>query len=188
MEKFYVLNREVSNPPADKATVAGEAEGSGKINLWHQRLAHVNVKQLQQLVKDLEGVDLQPEGMMNFCEACVHGKMHRLPHTALKDINSKERLQLVHTDVCGPLQTQSFGGSSYFIMTMHSHYCRTYFLRKKSEALEKCKEFKVAVEKETGMNIKAQRSDRGNEYISEEFKQFLKESGICSESRAAYSP
>ena len=96
---------------------------------------------------------------MNFCEACVHGKMHRLPHTALKNIKSKDKLQLVHTNVCGPMQTQSFGGSSYFITFTddYSRYCKTYFLRKKSEAL---KEFKVAIEKETGMNIKALRSDR----------------------------
>ena len=190
MGKLYMLNCEVLNSPADKATVAGETEGNSKIDLWHQRLAHVNVKQLQQLVKNSEGVDPQPEGKINFCEACVHGKMHRLPHTALKDIKSKERLQLVHTDVCGPMQTQSFGGSSYFITFTddHSRYCKTYFLRKKSEALEKFKEFKVAVEKETGMTIKALRADRGGEYMSEEFKQFLKECGIRSEPTAAYSP
>ena len=190
MGKLYMLNCEVLNSPADKATVAGETEGSSKIDLWHQRLAHVNVKQLQQLVKNSEGIDLQPEGKINFCEACVHGRMHRLPHIALKDIKSKERLQLVHTDVCGPMRTQSFGGSSYFITFTdnHSRYCKTYFLRKKSEALEKFKEFKVAVEKETGMTIKALRADRGGEYMSEEFKQFLKECGIRSEPTAAYSP
>ena len=103
MGKLYILNCEVLKSPADKATVAEETESSSKIDLWHQRLAHVNVKQLRQLVKNSEGVDLQPEGKMKFCEACVHGKMHRFPHTALKDIKSKERLQLVHTDVCGPM-------------------------------------------------------------------------------------
>ena len=80
----YILNCEVLKSPVDKATVAEETEGSSKIDLWHQRLAHVNVKQLRQLVKNSEGVDLQPEGKMKFCKACVHGKMHRLPHTALK--------------------------------------------------------------------------------------------------------
>ena len=190
MGKLYILNCEALKSPADKVTVAEETEGSSKIDLWHQRLAHVNVKQLRQLVKNSEGVDLQPEGKMKFCEACVHGKMHRLPHNALKDIKSKERLQLVHTDVCGPMQTQSFGGSSYFITFTddYSRYCKIYFLRKKSEALEKFKEFKVAVEKETSLNVKALRADRGGEYMSEEFKQFLKECGIRSESTAAYSP
>ena len=99
---------------------------------------------------------------MNFCETCVHGKMHWVSHTALKDIKSKEKLQLVHTDVCGPMQTQSFGGSSYFITFTddYSDYCKTSHLRKKSGALDKFQEFKVAVKKETGMNIKLLRIDR----------------------------
>ena len=93
MGKLYMFNCEVLNSPADKATVAGETEGSSKINLWHQRLAHVNVKQLQQLVKNSEGADLQPEGKINFCEACVHGKMYRLPHTANYAVDNAVRVE-----------------------------------------------------------------------------------------------
>ena len=44
---------------------------------------------------------------------------------------------------------------------------------------------KIAVEKETGLDVKALRADRGGEYMSEEF---LKECGIRSESTAAHSP
>ena len=64
----------------------------------------------------------------------------------------------------------------------------TYFLKKKSEALEKFKEFKEAVESETGVKIKALRADRGGEYLSQEFIHYLKQYGIQSESTAAYSP
>ena len=125
---------------------------------------------------------------MNFCEACVHEKMHRVPHTALKDIKSK-KLQLVHTDACGPMQTQSFGGSSYFITFTDVLFSLLEDLlsEKKSEVVDKFKEFKVAVEK-ISMNIKALRADSGSEYLSEEYKQFLKECGIHSESTVAYSP
>ena len=38
------------------------------------------------------------------------------------------------------------------------------------------------------MKIKALRADRGGEYMSEEFKSYLKECGIKSELTAAYSP
>ena len=44
MGKLYMLNCELLNSPPDKATVAGEMEDSSKIDLWHQRLAHVIVK------------------------------------------------------------------------------------------------------------------------------------------------
>ena len=111
------------------ATVAGIAECISMINLWHQRLAYVNHRQLLQ---QAEVSDLQLQGKLSFCEACVKGKCHRLPHHLQKAIKSKEKLQLVHTDVCGPMQTQSFGGSCYFITFTddYSRYCKTYFLRK----------------------------------------------------------
>ena len=77
--------------------------------------------------------------------------------------------------------------TSLHLLMFYSRYWKTYFLRKKSEDVDKFKEFKVAVEK-IGMNIKALRADRGSKYLSEEYKQFLKECGIHSESTAAYSP
>ena len=101
--KLYKLYCDFVSSSVDKASVAGEKKSSNKINLWHQRLVHVNSRQLHQLVENSEGVDLQSEDKMKFCEACVHGKMHRLPHLPLKDIKSTEKLQLVNTDVCGPM-------------------------------------------------------------------------------------
>ena len=145
------------------------------IDLWHQRLAHVNLKQLHQLVECSDGNPLR------------YGNQ---PHYPLKTIRSKEKLELVHTDVCGPMQTQSFGGSRYFITFTDDYlcYCYTYFLKKKSEALEKFKEFKASVENEFKIKIKALRADRGGEYLSNEFQYFLKECGIRPEFTAAFSP
>ena len=116
--------------------------------------------------------------------------MHRTPHKPLKEIKSTEKLQLVHSDICGPMQTKSFGGSRHFITFTddYSRCCKSYFLKEKSEALEKFKEFKAAVEKESGKSIKALRADRGGEYLSEEFSCYLKKHGIRAEFTAAYSP
>ena len=141
--KLYKLNCDIVSSSVDRAFVAGEKESSNKINLWRQRLAHVISRQLHQLVE--KGVDLQSEDKMTFCEACVHGNMHRLAHPPLKDIKSTEKLQLVHTDVCGPMQTQSFGGNVYFITFTddYSRYCKTYFLKKKSDALQNLRNLKL---------------------------------------------
>ena len=169
--KLYKLDCEVQKPSVERATIAD----SSKIDLWHQRLAHVNHNQLRQL-KSAEGVDVQQEEKQSFCEACVQGKMHQLPHKPLKEIKSKEKLQLVHTDVCGPMQTQSFGGNRYFITFTddYSRSCKVYFLKKKSEAFEKFKEFKAAAEKESGQKVKALQADRDGKYLSKEFKCYLR--------------
>ena len=91
-------------------------------------------------------------------------------------------LGLIHTDVCGPLSTSARGGYSYFITFTDdfSRYDYVYLMRHKSETFEKFKEFKNEVQNQLGKSIKTIRSDRGEEYLSQEFDQHLKEWGIVS--------
>ncbi|KAL0453535.1 UNVERIFIED_CONTAM: hypothetical protein Slati_1331600 [Sesamum latifolium] len=91
-------------------------------------------------------------------------------------------LDLVHTDVCGPLSIPARGGFSYFITFIddHSRYGYVYLMRYKSEAFGRFKEYRLEVENQTNRKIKALRSDRGGEYLSGEFIDYLKENGILS--------
>ncbi|KAL0386100.1 UNVERIFIED_CONTAM: Transposon Ty1-BL Gag-Pol polyprotein [Sesamum radiatum] len=96
-----------------------------------------------------------------------------------KLVNSKslESIRLDHTDVCGPLNTPARGGFSYFITFTdeHSRYGYVYLIRYKFEAFLRFKEYRLEVENQTGHKIKALRSDRGGEYLSGEFIDYLKE-------------
>ena len=56
-----------------------------------------------------------------------------------------------------------------------------YLMSHKSESFEKFREFHSKVENQFGKKIKALRSDRGGEYLSQEFDDHLKEKGILSE-------
>ncbi|KAK8624779.1 hypothetical protein V6N13_089665 [Hibiscus sabdariffa] len=75
------------------------------------------------------------------------------------------------------------GGYQYFITFTDdfSRYGYIYLMRHKSEALEKFKEFKNEVQNQHGKSIKALRSDRGGEYLSQDFDKLLKECGIVSQ-------
>lgn len=117
----------------------------------------MNVKQMRQLTEQSEGLDLPLNKKYNYCEACVKGKMHQRPYPPLKEIKSKQKLELVYTDVCGPMQTQSHGRNRYFITFTddYSRCCKTYFLKKKSEAFTNLKQFKKAAENESNLEIKA---------------------------------
>ena len=57
-------------------------------------------------------------------------------------------------------------------------------LRRKSECFEKFKEFKAETEKRHGIYIKSLRSDRGGEYLSNDFISYLSEQGITSQMSA----
>ncbi|KAK8586239.1 hypothetical protein V6N13_130760 [Hibiscus sabdariffa] len=81
------------------------------------------------------------------------------------------------------MNTQARGGYQYFITFTDdfSRYGYIYLMRHKSEALEKFKEFKNEVQNQHGKSIKALRSDRGVEYLSQDFEELLKECGIVSQ-------
>ena len=93
-----------------------------------------------------------------------------------KGVRATDVLELIHTDVCGPLTHMARGGFFYFITFIddHSRYGYLYLMKHKSESFEKFKEFRNEVEKQTGKCIKILRSNRGGEYFLDQFKDHLK--------------
>ncbi|KAK8631738.1 hypothetical protein V6N13_028518 [Hibiscus sabdariffa] len=104
-------------------------------------------------------------------------------HFSGKGERASDLLGLIHSDVCGPMNRQARGGFQYFITFTDdfSRYGYIYLMRHKSEALERFKEFKNEVQNQHGKSIKALRSDRGGEYLSQDFDELLKECGIVSQ-------
>ncbi|KAK8560191.1 hypothetical protein V6N12_012993 [Hibiscus sabdariffa] len=100
-----------------------------------------------------------------------------------KGERASDLLGLIHSDVCEPMNTQARGGFQYFIIFTDdfSIYGYIYLMRHKSEALERVKEFKNEVQNQHGKSIKALRSDRGGEYLSQDFDELLNECGIVSQ-------
>ena len=91
-------------------------------------------------------------------------------------------LEIIHTDVCGPMNVEARGGYRYFLTFTDdlSRYGYIYLMKHKSETFEKFKEFQSEVENHRNKKIKFLRSDRGVEYLSYEFGLHLKQCGIVS--------
>ena len=83
-------------------------------------------------------------------------------------------LNLVHSDVCGPMSVQSFSGYSYYVSFIDDNSKKTwiYFMKAKSEVFEQFREFKTLVENQTGRKNRVLRMDNGGEYTSKEFLEF----------------
>ena len=113
------------------------------------------------------------------CESCLEGKMTKRPFKA-KRYRAKEVLELVHSDLCGPMTIQARGDFEYFISFIddYSTYGYIYLMRRKSECFDKFKEYKADVEKRYSKSNKTLRSDRGGEYLLGEFRSYLSEVGI----------
>ncbi|GJU05864.1 retrotransposon protein, putative, ty1-copia subclass [Tanacetum coccineum] len=158
------------------------------IYLWHCRLAHISKKHIEKLQREgiLKSTD---DESFDQCVSCLSGKMTRkiFPH---RPERTTDLLGIIHTDVCGPLRHVSRQGAGYFITFKddHSRYGYVYLLKHKHEVFETFKVFKNEVENQPGKTIKALQSDRGGEYISQEFKDYLKSYGITQQLTPPYTP
>ncbi|KAI3778460.1 hypothetical protein L2E82_07787 [Cichorium intybus] len=157
------------------------SSGVEKACLWHCRLGHINKKRIAQLQKDgvLESFDLKSDDV---CESCLLGKMTKSPFKGSFE-RGEGLLDIIHTDVCVPFRSTTKDGTRFYVTFTDdfSRYGYIYLIKHKSDTFEKFKEFKNEVENQLGRKIKMLRSDRGGEYLSIEFLNYLKECGIVSQ-------
>ncbi len=116
--------------------------------------------------------------------------MQRKPFKSLTHQQSKTKLDLIHSDVCGPFQVESIGGSRY-VVTFIDDYSRcvsVHFIKYKSEVFEKFKLFEAMTTKECGEPIMKLRTDNGGQYLSKEFQTYLASKGIEHQLTVPHSP
>ena len=101
------------------------------------------------------------------CKSCLFGKMTKSPFIGHHK-RAAQILDLVHTDVCGPINEMACGGFHYFIIFTddHSRYSYIYLMKNKSEPFNKLRKYKAVVENQTSYHIKTRRSDHGGEYMN----------------------
>ena len=116
------------------------------------------------------------------CEPCLMGKMTKTPFSGTME-RATDILEIIYTDVCGPMSVEARGGYRYFLTFTDdlSRYGYIYLMKYKSETFEKFKEFQSEVENHRNKKIKFLQSDRGGEYLSYEFGLHLKQCGIVSQ-------
>nr|GFA21662.1 hypothetical protein [Tanacetum cinerariifolium] len=148
--------------------------------LWHCRLGHISKKRIEKFQYDglLDSSELRA---FEKCVSCMSGKMARKPYTYQVE-RAKDLLRLIHIDVCGLFKIMSRQGASYFVTFTDdfSRYGYVYLLKHKHAVFETFKVFQNEVENQLGKTIKSLRSDRGGEYMSQEFLDRLKDHGIIA--------
>ncbi|KFD63371.1 hypothetical protein M514_24458 [Trichuris suis] len=152
-------------------------------DLWHRRLGHLSRGSMKLLLNGMV-TGIPKNSVSNIdCITCVKGKQCRLPFPKLQGKRATNLLDVVHSDICGPMQVRSFSGARYFISFIDdfSRKSFVYFLKNKNEALQKFKEFVAFVERKTSRKVKCLRTDNGREYVNEHFAQFLTANGIRHE-------
>jgi len=155
--------------------------------LWQRHLAHVGQKPVWILPNViLDGSN--PNGKCDF-ESCITCKVARRPFTPNTTSCATAPLRLVHSDICGPLDTAITEGRYMLLLNDDAmRHLDEYILKYNSEALEKFKHLKALREKESGKQVNRFRTDGGGEYTFKEFTEYLKSEGILKETTMPYTP
>jgi transposase InsO family protein len=162
------------------------------LTLWHNRCSHVNFDALKRMHSQhlVTGMEIRSKASPDpVCEPCILGKQHRhnIPKTATR---RTLLLELVHTDLKGPLPVQTPEGYRYWqpFIDDKSRFMAIAFLKQKSEALQSFKQFKAYAENKLGRKIKATRDDKGGEFIGKEFQEFCAKEGIMQQHTETNEP
>ncbi|KAL4559836.1 hypothetical protein LXL04_031982 [Taraxacum kok-saghyz] len=170
--KLYMTHPKISKDSVNASMHSDMTE------LWHKRLGHMSEKGMSLLLKKnvltgVHGVTLKR------CSHCLDGKQTRVSFKSSTPSRKESILDLIHSDVCGPMKTRTIGGCLYFVTFIddHSRKVWVYTLKTKDQVLEKFKQFHALVERQTGKKLKCIRTDNGGEYIGP-FDAYCREHGI----------
>lgn len=127
-------------------------------NLWHQRLRHLNFRNLTRLSKKGIVKDHPKLSKVDnlICKSCQMGKQIRVSHKKVISIRTTRSLELLYMDLAGPTRTESLGGKKYFMVVVNdfSRYTWVSFLRGKSEAFNEFLNIYKWIQVEKDLTIK----------------------------------
>lgn len=165
----------VRGKSADHAIGLISSSSKASAEVWHRRFAHLGYGNMAKLPGMVKGLDIAAEDFKaaadDTCSSCIMGKQKRLPFPDSETVTIKP-LELVHMDLCGPMAVPSQGGAQY-IATFLDDYTDlsiVRLLKTKDQAKTAVKEVITFLENQTGLSIKAVRTDNGSvKYINDDY-------------------
>lgn len=112
---------------------------------WHNKYGHLNFNDLRTLhQKEMVTSLLEITPPSKVCVVCITRKHERYSFTS-GVVRAESVLEMVHFDLCGPINPISNGNKKYFISLIDDFSRNTwvYFLQEKSEAFNAFKSFKA---------------------------------------------
>lgn len=175
--------------PVEKCMIAKSGESNAM--LWHRRFGHLNYGTLRDVSNAVNGAIVKGSDVhIKQCRVCALGKQHRESFPKSSETRTTKILELIHTDLCGPMKQKSLGGAKYMLTFTDDFSRKTflYFLKEKWQVFKTFVDFKAQVENETECKIKCIRSDNGGEFVSTIFNEFCTGNGIQRQLTCSYTP
>ncbi|KAI9162620.1 hypothetical protein LWI28_029000 [Acer negundo] len=116
--------------------VSNNVSKEKQVELWLERLGHMNFRDLRILDKFnvVHGLPMLGKKANEVCGPCQQGKQTKSMHKKGKYLSTKEPMKLLYMDLMGLMQTESLGGKRYIFVYVDdfSRFTWTYFLIEKS--------------------------------------------------------
>ncbi|GKB51207.1 retrovirus-related pol polyprotein from transposon TNT 1-94 [Tanacetum coccineum] len=165
---------------------------STKSSLWHQRLSHLNFDTINDLAKN-DLVTSLPKFKYHkehLCPSCEQGKSKKASHPPKPVPNSKQRLHLLHMDLCGPMRVESINKKRYIMVIVdeYSRYTWVHFLRSKDEAPDVIKTFLKKNQVLLQALVIIVRTDNDTEFKNQVLKEYFDSIGISYQSSSVRTP
>jgi len=167
------------------------------VKLWHECMGHLNwdaLKKTQSTTSPpIVGIRFdESEPPHSKCEGCIAGKSKcRAYKSSASGSKSAKPIERIHSDLMGPMDPKSIVGGFEYACVFTCDYSRhvwVYLMWEKSQTFRVFKKFKALAENLTGHKMKFFRSDRGGEFMSHEFTEFLEQEGITHKTSAPRTP
>ncbi|GJT08174.1 retrovirus-related pol polyprotein from transposon TNT 1-94 [Tanacetum coccineum] len=153
---------------------------------------NLNFDTINELAKNDLVIDLPKFKYLkeHLCLSCEQGKSKTAPHKPKPITNSKQRLHLLHMDLCEPMRVKNINGKRYVLVIMddYSRYTWVHFFRSKNEAPEVIKTFLKKIQVLLQAPVIIIRTDNGTEFTNHVLKAYFDIVGISHQTSLVRTP
>lgn len=158
----------------------------------HDLYGHISCDKIRNMYKEglLSNYNITNLKDNIVCKVCDETKLARTKFTISKDRVVTKVGEVLHSDVCGPINVSSLGKNKYFI-TYTDHFTDYTYIKTiahKSEALSQFINIVNIIKTQCDGSVKLLVHDGGGEYTSSEFVRYREDNGIISECTPPYTP
>lgn len=189
--KLYLLGHTKTSEECHSASLTPNPDYSTL--LWHYRLGHLNLAMMQTIATHnlVHHYSLPKKSRLDLCEGCIYGKLANQKYPSSRTSTSHP-LELVHSDLCGPLPVISLSQHNYFITFIDdfTKYTLVAFIPNKTGhiVLKAFQSYHSIVTTHIGLPLRALQTDNGGEYTSHIFQSYCQQHGIRQRLTVPHNP